>query len=305
MTKKIHPLLTVLFIVVAASSAQAQELPVLEGPYLGQEPPGEEAELFAPGFISTEHHEFSCCLSPDGREFYFTRRIPGRDLNRILVTRLEESGWTEPQPAPMAGVSGGFEPTLSPDGKRLYFQATELDPHLGPSMDVWYTERTSAGWNGPTKMGDPFNPGKAMYVTETSNGTIYTTDISQGPGTERLVLSRPADGNYSEYEPLPSPVNSPSGEIYPFIAPDESYIVFTSLGREGGRAAGLYVSFRSKQGSWSEPAHVATGQPSSAMPWVSPDGKYLFFTSKSGGLNGDIYWVDAAVFKKLRPENLE
>ena len=118
-------------------------------------------------------------------------------------------------------------------------------------------------------------------------------------------MSRPADGKYSEYEPLPSPVNSPGGEIYPFIAPDESYIIFASLGREEGRAAGLYVSFRSKQGAWSEPAHVATGQPSSAMPWVSPDGKYLFFTSKSGRLNGDIYWVDAAVFKKLRPENLE
>ena len=42
--------------------------------YLGQEPPGLEAKVFAPGIVSTEEFmEASCTFFPDGKEFYFTR----------------------------------------------------------------------------------------------------------------------------------------------------------------------------------------------------------------------------------------
>jgi len=34
-------------------------------------------------------------------------------------------------------------------------------------------------------------------------------------------------------------------------------------------------------------------------PYVSPDGKYLFFYSGRTG-NGDIYWVDAKVIERFR-----
>jgi Tol biopolymer transport system component len=39
-------------------------------------------------------------------------------------------------------------------------------------------------------------------------------------------------------------------------------------------------------------------------PVVSPDGKYLFFTSTRLG-QGDIYWVDAAVLDRYRTEKEE
>jgi Tol biopolymer transport system component len=34
-------------------------------------------------------------------------------------------------------------------------------------------------------------------------------------------------------------------------------------------------------------------------PMLSPDGRYLFFTSTRSG-NGDIYWVDAKIIDALR-----
>ena len=60
-------------------------------------------EIFAPGIISAEHHEFSCSFSPDGTEVYFTRRVPEFDRNRIMVSRLVDGKWTQPVLAEKAG----------------------------------------------------------------------------------------------------------------------------------------------------------------------------------------------------------
>lgn len=52
--------IVLLFSIIAFSSNSygQDEFPVLESPYLGQEPPGLTPEIFAPGIISTEHHEW-------------------------------------------------------------------------------------------------------------------------------------------------------------------------------------------------------------------------------------------------------
>ena len=57
-----------LFLCSAANAQQRSNS--LTGPYLWQKLPGMTPEIFAPGIISTEKHEFLCCFSPDGNEFY-------------------------------------------------------------------------------------------------------------------------------------------------------------------------------------------------------------------------------------------
>ena len=60
----------------------------LDGPYLGQDPPGLEPEVFAPGIVSTRWgQEFGITFSPDGKEVYFTRGAT------IMVSRWLEAGW--------------------------------------------------------------------------------------------------------------------------------------------------------------------------------------------------------------------
>jgi len=51
--------IVLLFSILAFSSNSfaQNEFPVLEGPYLGQKPPGLTSEVFAPGIISTGHHD--------------------------------------------------------------------------------------------------------------------------------------------------------------------------------------------------------------------------------------------------------
>lgn len=69
--------------------------------------------------------------------------------------------------------------------------------------------------------------------------------------------------------------------------------------------AGLY-SFREAAGSWTEPVNMGAkvNTPfSEYIPYVTPDGKYFFFTTNKTG-NRDIYWVDAALIAELRPDGL-
>ncbi|MBE0655504.1 MAG: hypothetical protein IH594_17005, partial [Bacteroidales bacterium] len=69
-------LILISFVVAVALTtvAQQSDFSKLRGPYLGQNPPGLTPEIFAPGIISTEQFEFGGTFSPDGTEFFFTRR---------------------------------------------------------------------------------------------------------------------------------------------------------------------------------------------------------------------------------------
>ncbi len=95
------------------------------------------------------------------------------------------------------------------------------------------------------------------------------------------------NGRYGQIENLGPAVNSPDHhDTTPYVAPDQSYIIFSSWGRPGGRGSGgdLYVSFR-RNGVWTEARPLGGGINTTATeycPLVSPDGEFLYFTSERG-----------------------
>jgi len=68
---------------------------------------------------------------------------------------------------------------------------------------------------------------------------------------------------------------------------------------------GLYISFKQKDGSWTEA--ISLGNPinesgRSLCSTLSPDGKYLFYLGNQDGISG-IYWVSIEqIIEDLRPE---
>ena len=118
-------------------------------------------------------------------------------------------------------------------------------------------------------------------------------------------------------------------EVDPYLSPDESYLIFCSERSEG---AGLYISFRNREGLWTKAKYMGDrinlSPEGCCCPCVSPEGKYLFFTSRKniykpfsevpitytekmkilnnpGNGSGDIYWVDAKVIEGLKPDELK
>jgi len=104
----------------AGTSAPATAAPS-GGPYLGQEPPGTTAEVFAPGVVSRpDSIEYSGTFSPDGTEYYFYR-VQKDSSSKILFSRVLNGEWTAPEPLAVTSGHDAFEPHLTLDNKRLYF----------------------------------------------------------------------------------------------------------------------------------------------------------------------------------------
>jgi Tol biopolymer transport system component len=273
--------------------AQNEEFPVLNGEYLGQKLPGMSPEIFAQGIVSTAQGEFNAAFSPDGKEFYFSVNEPGgRETMRFMTQ--ENDRWTPPQPAPFVSPQNDCDPIFSFDGRRLYFISTRPKKERSRSRDwdIWYVEKIDGGWSEPINIGSPVNSDvDEYYVSLTKDGTIYfASNRAGGLGSFDIYRSRLVEGQYAKPENLGAAINTKYLEHDPFIAPDESYILFTSVDRPGGFGTGdLYISTRQKDGTWTKSKNLGKAFNTNGYdfcPIVSPDGKYFFFTRK-----GDIFWV--------------
>ena len=101
--------------------AQQRDFPVLKGPYLGQRPPGNKAELFAPEVITYEVHG-SPSILPDEKGMLVASMSEGMKFYKLVdgVWQLQKvSLFDMPD-----NCNGMF---LSPSGKRLYFLIWEND----------------------------------------------------------------------------------------------------------------------------------------------------------------------------------
>ena len=128
-TKAIYVGILLFVTLVSCLYAQENGFPILKGPYLGQEPPGMKPEIFAPEIISTtDHREFTGTFTPDGREYYFFRFAEGAGL---MECRLLEDGWTAPEPASFNSKYIDNEPSITPDGKTMFFNSTRPYPGSG------------------------------------------------------------------------------------------------------------------------------------------------------------------------------
>ena len=278
------------------------------GPYLGQEPPGEVAEIFAPGLISTDQSEIGSAFSPDQKEFYFTTwtREAGA---KIMVTRQIDGTWKAPQVASFSNHPSDVDAAINFDGSRVFFGTRRPRPgereDRQEGFEIWFADRAETGWGTAKFLGPVVNSGTSqVYPTVTRDGTLYFQAIrDDGYGKADIYRSRLANGNYQMPENLGAIVNSEHYEGDVYIAPDESYLIASIYGREDDIGGGdLYVSFRSDNDTWSPPRNMGPDINSDKRdfcPMVTPDGKYLFFSSKRDS-DGDIFWVDAGVIHKLR-----
>ncbi len=280
-------------LLIFSSHAQQDEFPVLKGPYLGQKPPGMNPVIFAPGIVSTDMSEFSCTFSPDGKSFYFARDTGGYKYT-IYITREAENGWTNPQVAPFSGKYLDHEPFYSHDGKRLYWGSMRPSDNGQVVYSTWFIEKTSDDWSEP----QPLNF-FAMYVTSSRNGTLFYT--AKGEGGACIAKSRFVDGSYQEQEILGPPVLSKYWDAHPFIASDESYLIFDSENRPKTGECRLWICFKKKDGTWTTPKNMGNKiHEKTGYAMLSPDEKYLFFSA-----GGDIYWVSAKIIEDLKPKELK
>jgi hypothetical protein len=335
------PLIALVFVATVTATAcclesetpadvTAHGFPILSGAYLGQNPPGPEPVVFAPGIISTGLSELNSVFTSDGKEFYYAVDI-GLDWV-IMVTAERDGVWTEPEVVSFTRGQSGVDLCITNDGQRLFYCSNRS--RTGGSependFDIWYVDRMKdGGWSEPTNLAVVNSDSSEFYPTLTDEGTLYFLSRREGGiGGSDIYRSRLVNGQFQEPENVGPIVNSPGSEGDAFVAPDESYLIFNSRGHEAGPGGGsLFISYRNAEGSWNPPQNLGSvmkADRSDFCPMLSPDGKYFFFSSArprledAAGLvtwnslhkaqsrpeNGstDVYWVDAGFIETLRP----
>jgi ankyrin repeat protein len=277
-------------------------IPELRGPWLGQREPGDSAVRFALGIVSD--HDFDsehspAAFSPDGLEAYWTKKFRGP----ILFSRLEDGRWTAPRPAPFMSEYGDGEPIFSPDGRRLYFLSMRpLEPGAEPGKEnIWYVEREGDRWSAPRPVDAVVNAFAHHWLFSISDsGTLYFSSVHEGGlGEHDIYRSRRVNGVYQPPENLGPVINSEAIEHTPFIAPDESYLIFASSGH--GPHEGWFhflISYREPDGGWSQPIaldRVTAPVNDPLCPLITADGKFMFFIG-----SGDIWWTRADFIQEVR-----
>jgi len=256
--------------------------------YFGLASPGKTPALFSPEIVSTRRNERDFTISPAGNVMFFSMVLPGNNLSVILYLRFDGFFWSEPKVTTFSGQYSDLEPAFSPDGNKLFFISNRPNGRdkNKDDYDIWYIENTDKGWSTPINVDAPVNTEKnEYYPSVTSDGTLYFTADRKGSfGNEDIYYSRFENGQYMPPINIGGPVNTNFYEFNAFIAPDESYLIFSSIGREDDLGEGdLYISHRVQDTTWTKPRNM--GKPINSekldyCPFVSPDGKFLFFTSQ-------------------------
>ena len=286
----------------------SEPFPELRGPYLGEVPPGMMPKIFAPGIVSTDRRELNSVFTPDGNEFYFAYS-QGSGQYTIMVMRQVDGLWTKPEVASFSREHSNVDLAISHDGQRVYFGSNRPRSGTTPreaGFDLWVALRDGSEWGEPTNLGPKVNSDNhQIYPTVTRGGTLYFQSNREGGfGGSDLYRSPLVAGEYASPENLGAAINTRHDEGDVLIAPDEDWLIVSAQGRDDSLGRGdLYVSFRSTDGMWSEARNMGAPINSSAIdfcPMLSPDGKYLFFSSARNG-TPDIFWVDAKVIEAARP----
>ena len=134
--------------------------------------------------INSKYYEAQACFTPDGKSIYFSsnRKESTGGMDIFRSDQLENGTWGEPVnlgPA-INTILSEEAPTMSPDGKRLYFSSQGHSTMGG--FDAFYSEVLADGsfHSVPVNLGYPLNSSDDDYtfspeaISEENSSFIFT-----------------------------------------------------------------------------------------------------------------------------------
>lgn len=253
-----------------------------------------EAEIFAPGTISGPGNADCPSFTPDGNTVYF-------DVgSMILVSHRAQGAWSKPQIAPFSGTWGDHDPAISPDGSYIVYASNHpvdggdkaLDLvfkgklHAGSGNNLWRIDRKGDGWSAPKHLPATININARTYAPSiAADGSLYFTS-HDASGASHIYRSLYRDGTYQPAEQLV--LGDPAAQTQdPAIAPDQSFIVFSTDAPNQSGMNDFYIAFRVGD-HWDTPIDLGEAINSKTGKWnqwgahLSPDHRTLYYTSDRG-----------------------
>lgn len=282
-----------------------------------------EVKAFAPGEIpGAASRSAAPAFSPDGKAVYLGA-MPQKDIT-IMVSYYKDNKWTEPVIASFSGDFHNLEPAFAPNGKYIIFASSRPITADGKIIDgswgkktypgnggnLWKVDLTKKGWGEPQRLPDVINQNNSIFSPAvTADGSVYF----MLPDTSGRFHIRRSQYKHGEYQTPVRPSFSVDayGDVDPVVAPDESFLIFSS-GRPPAlpHTADLFIVFRTPKG-WSEPLdlrQLISDKVFGVEARLSPDLKTLYFSNQRNAagvtVNTEQYIWQVDISKVLKAHGL-
>ncbi len=187
-------------------------------------------------------------------------------------------------------------PIISTDGKTIYFARQNVPGNVGgeeDAEDIWYSNFEKGMWGFARNMGKPINspePDNLVAVGADNNTMLFKLP-------DGLAFRYRSQNGWTDFERLNISIESESSHFVGSLSSDGRILIFSAMMKSNlyydsrREENDLFVSIRDSTGKWATPINVGPsvntpGEESS--PFLSPDGRTLYFASNGRPGYGDL-----------------
>ena len=198
--------------------------------------------------MNTSDHEASPTMNKRANELYFTRCMQNSKVKpvptcEIYFSKKKGKNWISPilVPLPYDSISSFAHPSLSSDGKVLYFSSDMKGGYGG--KDIWFIKKIQRDeWSDPINLGDQINTnGNELFPFIHSDGSLYfSSDGHLGMGGLDIFKAEfDLENNLRSVVNMNSPINS-SNDDFGIIFEDDNERGYLSSNRVGSKGDDIY-----------------------------------------------------------------
>lgn len=262
--------------------------------FLTEEIPGKTPVSFLKELVPDSTLIHRGIFSPDLSEYYYSLSDWQYEVFTTKVIKKVDSTWSEPQDAFFNTSYSEHGTTFSPDGNTLYFSSTRpVAPIEGKSIaatwHIWRSEKIDGAWQEPEYVDIPNMRNQLVsHPSFTNSGTMYFHSSNVNFSDMTLYRSKFEDGKFQAAEELTFAWFMTTPKTTPYIAPDESYLLFASVESQ----LFLTIAYPDGNGNWigAKKLHRSINANGQGNPYVTPDGKFLFYVGNENNTNEAPNW---------------
>ncbi|MFK7932743.1 MAG: OmpA family protein [Saprospiraceae bacterium] len=195
------------------------------------------------GDLNGKFHDGVPTFTKNGKKMYFTRNnLKGKAADgtidlKIYSAKNDDGQWKEVEELPFNSKEyATAHPTLSPDGKRLYF-ASDRPGGYG-KMDLYYVKKLGSTWSEPVNLGPTVNSsGSEIFPFMSKDEELYfASNGHRGLGGLDIFVTAKTDladeGSWALRENLGEQFNT-NKDDFAFVVLEKDKKGFLSSSREG------------------------------------------------------------------------
>ena len=174
--------------------------------------------------INSSYNEGTCTISADGRRLLFTSCLGRRGFGScdLFITEKMGDDWSEPvnRGDKVNGPEWDSQPSLSPDGRTLYFVSNRRGGQGG--RDIWMsTLDDNNEWTKAVNLGAAVNTPEedvSPFIHPNNTTLYFASNGRTGFGGYDIYFTERTAGGWAEPENFGAPVNTGEDQVSLFIS---------------------------------------------------------------------------------------